>query len=264
MLIAQISDLHIQQAGKHSALIQAERHLAACVSALNRLDPRPDLVVATGDLTEHGRADEYQLLKPLLEQLDIPFLLIPGNHDSPAALRAAFPGHRYLDTGFPFMQYTVDTWPLRIIALDTTVPRSSAGELCAMRLAWLADALAQAPERPTVILMHHPPFETGIKLMDDLGLLQGREAFAEIIAPYRNIERILCGHLHRTIMCRVGGAIASTCPGTAHQIELTLDDAAQDLNFNFEPPGYQLHWQGPQGLVTHHALIGDFPGPYSF
>jgi Icc protein len=112
--------------------------------------------------------------------------------------------------------------------------------------------------------MHHPPFETGIKLMDDLGLLEGREAFAEVIAPYRNIERILCGHLHRTIVCRVGGTVASTCPGTAHQIELNLNNDAHDLSFNFEPPGYQLHWLGPQGLVTHHALIGEFPGPYSF
>jgi Icc protein len=264
MLIAQISDLHIQQAGKHSQLIQAERHLAACVDTLNGLSPRPDLVVITGDLTEHGRAEEYQMLKPLLEQLDIPFLLIPGNHDSPAELRRAFPEHGYLDSGFAFMQYTVDTWPLRIVALDTTVPRSSAGELCEQRLAWLADTLAQAPDRPTVILMHHPPFETGIKLMDDLGLLEGREAFAEVIAPYRNIERILCGHLHRTIVCRVGGTVASTCPGTAHQIALDLNNDAHDLSFNFEPPGYQLHWLGPQGLVTHHALIGEFPGPYSF
>lgn len=263
MLIAQISDLHIQLGGKDSELIQAEQHLTACVDALNRLRPRPDLVVVTGDLTEHGRRDEYLLLKPLLERLDIPFLLIPGNHDSPAMLREVFDTHGYLQTATPFIQYVIDTWPLRIIALDTTVPMQSHGRLCAERLSWLADALAQEPERPTVVLMHHPPFATGIKKMDDLGLLEGREALAEILQPYRNIERVLCGHLHRSITCRIANTLASTCPGTAHQIGLDLDPDSE-LTFNFEPPGYQLHWQGPQGLVTHHALIGKFPGPYPF
>ncbi|NYT61555.1 phosphodiesterase [Alcaligenaceae bacterium] len=263
MLLAQISDLHIQLAGAQSELIQAEAHLSRCVDTLNRLDPRPDLVLITGDLTESGKKEEYLILKPLLEKLDIPYLLIPGNHDSTAMLRASFPEHAYLQGDTPFIQYTIDTWPLRIVALDTSVPMHSHGELCAARLDWLANTLAQEPSRPTVVLMHHPPFNTGIKLMDDIGLLQGREAFTEIIAPYRNIERILCGHLHRTIMCRVGNTVASTCPGTAHQITLNLGSPSA-LHFNFEPPGYQLHSLGAHGLVTHHAVIGEFPGPYQF
>ncbi|MGP1613706.1 MAG: phosphodiesterase [Pollutimonas bauzanensis] len=263
MLLAQISDLHIQREGAHSALIQAETHLLRCIETLNRLRPRPDLLAITGDLTESGRKEEYLILKPMLQKLKMPFLLIPGNHDSRENLRETFREHAYLQGDAPFIQYAMDTWPLRIVALDTTVPMRSHGELCSARLAWLARTLAQQPERPTVVLMHHPPFATGIRLMDELGLLEGREAFADIIAPYRNIERILCGHLHRTIVCRVGNTVASTCPGTAHQIALDLG-APDDLYFNFEPPGYQLHSQGAHGLVTHHAVIGDFPGPYAF
>lgn len=264
MLIAQITDLHIQLGGKDAALIQAEKHLAACVASLNALRPRPDVVVATGDLTEHGSTEEYQRLKPLLEKLDMPFLLIPGNHDSPATLRDCFADHAYLRNDGPFLNYAIEAWPLRIVALDTTIPMRSAGRLCSKRLAWLTDTLAQAPDRPTIIIMHHPPFSTGIQKMDELGLLEGRDAFVDIIAPYRNIERILCGHLHRTIVCRVGGTVASTCPGTAHQIVLDLDPDSDALYFDFEPPGYQLHWMGPQGLVTHHVPVGDFPGPYPF
>jgi Icc protein len=149
------------------------------------------------------------------------------------------------------------------VALDTTVPRRGDGALCQARLDWLARTLAEQPERPTLMLMHHPPFATGIKGMDAIGLLQGREAFIDIIAPYRNIERILCGHLHRSIVCRVGSTVASSCPGTAHQIPLDLR-ADEAPGFNFEPPGYQLHWFSPQGLVSHHAIIGEYPGPYGF
>lgn len=264
MLIAQISDLHIQLRGKDAQLIQPERHLAACVDALNRLDPRPELVVITGDLTEQGSNEEYQTLKRLLERLEIRFLLIPGNHDSPAMLREVFEDHAYLQNSSPFIQYAIDDYPLRIVGLDTTVPMHGHGRLCADRLAWLAETLAQAPKTPTVVLMHHPPFETGIARMDELGLLEGRDEFVKLIGAYPNIERILCGHLHRSIICRVGGTIASTCPSTAHQIELDLRAAPGKLHFNFEPPGYQLHRYGPQGLVTHHAVIGSFPGPYPF
>lgn len=264
MLIAQISDLHIQQAGQHRELIQAEQHLGACVDQINQLDTPPDLVAVTGDLTERGTPDEYRIVKQHLDRLNAPYLVIPGNHDDRGNLRQAFADHDYLQTDSPFIQYVVDQYPLRIVALDTTVPRRSEGELCTLRLQWLADTLGQAPDRTTCILMHHPPFATGIRHMDELGLLRGRDEFEHIISPYRNIERILCGHLHRTIMCRVGNAMASTCPGTAHQIVLDLNPDSTALCFNFEPPGYQLHWQGPQGLVTHHALIGQFPGPYPF
>jgi 3',5'-cyclic AMP phosphodiesterase CpdA len=266
MLIAQISDLHIQQAGQHRELIQAEKHLAAAVDQLNQLDPAPDLVAVTGDLTERGTPDEYRIVKHHLDRLNAPYIVIPGNHDDRDNFRQAWSDVEYLSASAdsPFLQYVIDRYPMRIIALDTTVPRRGEGELCAERLQWLADTLAQTPDRPTCIIMHHPPFATGIRHMDELGLLRGRDDYEKIISSYRNVERILSGHLHRTIMCRVGHAIASTCPGTAHQIALDLDPASTDLCFNFEPPGYQLHWQGPNGLVTHHALIGQFPGPYKY
>ncbi|NGM86179.1 phosphodiesterase [Parapusillimonas sp. SGNA-6] len=266
MLIAQISDLHIQQVGQHRELIQAEQHLAAAVDHINQLHTPPDLVAVTGDLTERGTPDEYRIVRHHLDRLHAPYIVIPGNHDDRDRLRQAWRDADYLNTGndSPYIQYVIDTYPLRFIALDTTVPRRGEGELCDERLQWLADTLAQEPDRDTCILMHHPPFATGIRHMDELGLLRGREPFEQIIASYPNVQRILCGHLHRTIMCRVGHAIASTCPGTAHQIVLDLDPARSDLSFNFEPPGYQLHWQGPHGLVTHHALIGQFPGPYPF
>jgi 3',5'-cyclic AMP phosphodiesterase CpdA len=264
MLIAQISDLHIQQAGPHRDLIQAEQHLSDCIDQLNQLDTRPDLIAVTGDLTERGTPDEYVTVKTQLDRLDAPYIVIPGNHDDRDNMKQAFSDADYLQTDSSFLQYVIDSYPLRIIALDTVVPGRSEGELCTGRLQWLADTLAQAPDRATCILMHHPPFATGIRHMDEMGLLRGRAAFEQIISGYRNVERILCGHLHRTIMCRVGNAMASTCPGTAHQIVLDLHPASTELSFNFEPPGYQLHWQGPNGLVTHHALIGQFPGPYPF
>src|SRR3546814_19533731 len=70
--------------------------------------------------------------------------------------------------------------------------------------------------------MHHPPFITGIAHMDAIGLLAGTAELEQIVAAHPNVERIICGHLHRTIFRRFGGTLASTCPGPAHQVALDL------------------------------------------
>ena len=111
--------------------------------------------------------------------------------------------------------------------------------------------------------MHHPPFETLIGHMDEIGL-EGSAALAKIIARHPQVERILCGHLHRPIQFRFAGTIASTCPSPAHQVALDLaPDAASQ--FKMEPPAFQLHaWKKGLGVVSHTAYIGDFAGPYPF
>jgi len=178
-------------------------------------------------------------------------------------LRASFPRHEYLRQWRPFIQYTIEDWPLRLVALDTVVPKEQGGYLCAERLDWLDRTLAAEPGKPALVLMHHPPFVTFIGHMDKIGL-EGREAFAEVIARHPQVERVLCGHLHRPIQVRLGGTIASTCPSPAHQVALDLQPEAPSM-FRMEPPGFQLHaWRADTGVVSHTVAIGDFAGPYPF
>ena len=154
--------------------------------------------------------------------------------------------------------------PLRIVALDTLVSGETGGALCEERLQWADHILTGAPDKPTLVLMHHPPFVTGIGRMDQFGF-DGRDAFAEIVLRHPQIERIACGHLHRTIETRFAGTVVGTAPSTSHQLVLDLHPGAPPLHFAFEPSGYQLHsWSDGIGLVTHSVVIGDWPGPYSF
>jgi 3',5'-cyclic AMP phosphodiesterase CpdA len=151
---------------------------------------------------------------------------------------------------------------LRIVALDTLVPGKVGGALCEKRLHWLDRTLAAVPDKPTLVLMHHPPFVTGVDQMDKHGF-DGRAALAKIVLRHPQIERILCGHLHRAIESRFAGASVGTAPSTAHQLVLDLRPGAS-LSFAKEPPCYQLHhWREGASLVTHTAAIGDWP-PYSF
>ncbi len=264
MLVCQITDLHIKPRGALAyRVVDTAAYLRNCIAHILAQPQRPDVVVATGDLTDSAQPEAYAHLRQLLAPLSMPVYLLPGNHDSREALRAAFPDYRYLFQMEPFIQFAVEAPPLRLIALDTVIPGRSDGELCAERLAWLEARLAEAPERPTLIFMHHPPFATGIGHMDRIGLANA-PALEAIVRRYPGVERVLCGHLHRPIEVRFGGTIASTSPSPAHQVALDLDpDAASQ--FLLEPPAYRLHWwHEGRGVVTHTAFIGDFAGPYPF
>lgn len=263
MLIAQITDPHIKLPGKLAyQRVDTAAMLARCVDAINGLDPQPDLIVITGDLVDLGQAEEYAHLKSLLAPLRQPIVVVPGNHDDREALRTAFAGDGYLPAD-GFLQFVIeDRYPLRIIGLDTLIPGEGRGELCVGRLAWLAETLAAEPGRPTLLLMHHPPFLSGIGHMDEIGL-SGRQAFAEIVGRHAQIEAILCGHLHRNIQTSVGGRRTLTCPSPAHQVALALRPDAPSC-FCMEPPGYMLHWWRDGQLVSHVAAIGDYGAQYPF
>ena len=263
MLIAQISDMHVKAEGELLyRRIDTAGFLARAVAHVNALDPRPDIVLATGDLVDGGKPEEYAHLRRLLAPLAVPVHLIPGNHDARDALREAFPDHAYLPpTGF--LQYTIENLPVRLIALDTLVPGKPHGELCAERLDWLEARLGES-DRPTVLFMHHPPFDCGIAAFDNSRLSQGDARLAELVRRHDNVERLMCGHVHRPIQMRWAGAMASIAPSTAHQATLDLHDGAT-LSMMMEPPGLALHlWRPGTGLITHVSYIGTFDGPQPF
>ncbi len=256
MLIAQITDLHVTEPGALAAgRIDTGAALAAAVAHLNRLRPRPDLVVITGDLANGPRPAEYEALARLLAPLELPWCAIPGNHDDRDALRALCAGQPWLPAPGPFFHYAIDHLPVRLIALDTVVPGETPGLLCDRRSDWLADRLAEAPGRPTVLLMHHPPHEVGIGFMDALRCF-GTERLARMVEDHPAIERILCGHVHRQTLARWHGTAVSTAPSAAFQFALNLEPGAPPT-VSDEPPALALHlWRAGQGLVSHLQAVG--------
>jgi Icc protein len=261
MLLCQISDLHVI-AGRARAygVVDTAACLERCLQCVAGLDPRPDAVIATGDLVDAADAQSYGLLREILAALPMPVYLLPGNHDERTRLRAAFPDHRYL-RGEGFLQYAIEEHPLRLIALDTVVSGRPEGTLCAQRLDWLGRRLAES-DAPTVIALHHPPFSTGIGHMDRMGL-DDPAALAGIVRRFPQVQRIVCGHLHRPIQALFGGTLASVCPSTAHQVLLDLKPDSP-ARFVLEPAAFQLHLWSSDGLVTHTAYTGRYDGPYPF
>ncbi len=259
MILCQISDPHVVPRGTLAyGRIDTPKFLERCVNKVLALSRQPDATVITGDLTDHAAAEEYGLLRDLLAPLmaRMPVYLAVGNHDDRDALRATFPEHRHLAGDGGFVQYTVEDLDVRLVVLDTLIPGAPGGQLCERRLSWLDRTLA-ASDRPTIVAQHHPPLVTGMTTMDAMAL-EDPQAEAAVLARYPHIERVICGHYHRSIQARFGGTIASVCPSAAHQLLLDLVPDT-GIRFTFEPSAFQLHyWNGAQ-VVTHTQLVEDYP-----
>jgi 3',5'-cyclic AMP phosphodiesterase CpdA len=256
MLIAQISDMHVKKRGEMlSGTLDSYAKLAAAIGRIGNLEPQPDLLVATGDLTADGKPEEYQALRELLAELDIPYLLLPGNHDDRENLRAAFPDQPF-EAG-PFLHYTVDDWPVRLVALDSVIPGDPRGEFCPARCRWLDESLAEAPDKPTILMIHHPPFATGIGHMDRMGL-EDASGLGAVVERHGQVIRILCGHIHRPVQTMFHGVPTTVTPATSFQVQLKLA-SGQGIQWTQEPSAFQLHSWAPDGeLVSHTAYVEEY------
>jgi 3',5'-cyclic AMP phosphodiesterase CpdA len=249
--LVQITDFHV---GRKILFPSGERdlydELVLSVKRIASLDPLPDLVVITGDLAHHGREEDYRRVKEVLDGLPVPYYIVVGNHDSRAGLRSVFSSHSYLRTGEDFIQYTLENYPVRIIALDTLAVGSHRGLIDAKRLAWLDRELSAQPERPTIIFLHHPPFETGMPYPDSLGL-DGKEELGRIIARHPNVEAVASGHTHRDSVVRWHGTVAYVTPSSSFRYKLEFHDV-DDLDPLYTPPSFRVfRWDPEVGLVSH-------------
>ncbi|GHF41511.1 3',5'-cyclic AMP phosphodiesterase CpdA [Deinococcus metalli] len=252
MLIAQLSDPHVDvtRPGKAEALARAVAHLRA-------LPMRPDAVLITGDCTEHGRADEYDTFEALTAPLDMPVYVVPGNHDDRAAMLARY-GHLGTQRLDGFLHYVVDDFPVRLIGLDTQRPGSGSGELCDDRLAWLADRLAEAPDRPTLLFMHHPPLTSGLDVMDAIGL-RGTQRLCDLVRAHPHVSRVVAGHVHMALTAGFDHSTVMTCPGTDHTFQPDLTQPER-LVLQYQPPVALLHrWSERTGLLSFTHLLEDRP-----
>ncbi len=255
MIIAQLSDPHLRVDGKLlKGLVDSEAALAACIARLKDFEPRPDVVLATGDLVDKGRRRNYRALRRALDELAMPVYLIPGNNDHRVKMRQAFADWGYLPEDGDFLHYTVEDHPLRLIGLDTLADDGPGGEMCRRRLRWLAARLAEQPERPSVLFMHHPPFATGLECIDAKPFI-GAGNLERLVRRHSQVEHLICGHAHRQVTVRWAGTTATTAPSIAFQSELVLRRGAPSTNV-MEPvfcPIYQ--WTPENGLIGHLCMV---------
>jgi 3',5'-cyclic AMP phosphodiesterase CpdA len=261
MLIGQLTDIHLGFDPENPAERNRKR-LDRTIAHLSRPGHQPNMLLATGDLTESGDIDSYRRLRDAFGQCPFPVWPCLGNHDLRANFNVCFPEIPLADG---FVQYEVPgTGSLRVLVIDTLEEGHHGGAFCDTRAAWLSAKLAEAPEVVTAIAMHHPPLQVGIDWMDMAADDPWVARFAATIAPHGQVRALICGHLHRPVSASWNGVTVSVCSSSAPQLALDLtkidpelpDDRAMILE---EPPAYALHrWDG-RHLVSHFDTVDDYP-----
>lgn len=258
MIIVQVSDFHVDLCVRTAAgTVDTRERLRQAVAWVDALRPVPDVVLVTGDLVNDGTPEQYAFVKQMLSMLTVPCYVVPGNHDDRENMRRAFADQGYLDSESDYLHYVIDGCPLRLVALDTLIPGQEQGELCTRRLTWLEERLSDAPARPTLIFMHHPPFATGMPTFDMIGL-RGAPEMAALIARHSQIEAIICGHVHQPLHTKWCGTVAYTAASISFQYPLDLGPSAAMEPVYAPPTGRMYVWDQRTGLVAHllHIAAG--------
>ncbi len=250
MVIAQISDTHILARSSDQAVGRRRAdNLRRCIADINR--QRPDLVVHTGDITQDGRPDEYARAREILAPLEAPLYVIPGNRDRRDGLRAAFGDHGYLPKAGAFLHYTIEDRPVRLVALDSVEAGDRKGAFCKRRQVWLDGVLGRAPDKPTVLLIHHPPFDVADHYTG--GYRRPAEAveLAAVVSRHPQVVRLLCGHVHCPVHRHWAGTLATIMPSVAVDVRKGADSTRAGA-----APMYCLHVMSGE-LVSHTRIVTD-------
>ncbi len=243
LVIAHITDTHFGNEEGYAA-----DRTKRVLDELLRMDPRPDVLVHSGDVADHGYPAEYAEAVQVLSAWEDPMVICPGNHDVRAPYVEAF-----LDAhpGPANRAHTVNG--VRFLMLDSLIDevdgeRQDPGLLGPDTLAWLDTELTDDTS-PTFVALHHPPVELGVSLMDPI-MLTDAAALAEVVRRHEHVRATLCGHAHTmgtsTFAGRpllVGGGVVSTVP---------LDQEDHPLVWYDAPPSYAIHFLHSDGRVTSH------------
>ena len=194
--LIQLTDLHVDAPGAPSGRgVDTIDVVERALRAVEEAAARPDALVFTGDLTEHGDPDEYRRLRAVLEpvaaRLGVPAVFAAGNHDDRAALREHLLGEQ--PSTAP-LDHAVRIGDLRIVVLDSTVPGKAYGELTTEQLDWLRAELAEPAPAGTVLALHHPPLPSTSAFIESIELQHRAELAAAIEGT--DVRIVLAGHTH--------------------------------------------------------------------
>jgi Icc protein len=242
LVIAHVSDTHFGD-----RIREPTARSAAVMDHLLAMAPRPDLLVVSGDVADHGLPEEYVAARTWLDRWPGVAAVCPGNHD----VRAAFVTGLGIGT-----RTVVEAGGARFVMLDSLIDaiggeRIDPGELGEDQLAWLDGVLGTDP-RPAYVVLHHPPTTISLELMDPIRLVDG-DALAAVIARHPHVVATLVGHAHTmaatTFAGRpllVGGGVVSTVTASAEGPPTLWYDA---------PPSFALHLVEDGRVTTHWRAL---------
>ena len=245
-LLAHITDTHILPPGQVLyGDIDTALHLRQTVRSIERMRPRPDVVLITGDLVENGDDAAYQHFIDLISPLKMPTYVIPGNHDDPQVMLASFSATSHFPASDETCQFVVDDFPFTIIALNSHSEGTELPELDETRLNWLLHQL-DCTDKPVLLALHHPPMTTGIELID-MGGSEWFQGLKSALAVHRQVKLVICGHCHTDLYGQIAGVPVYMAGATSHQLIATRGLTVAPSTIN-----------AAATVTLHHFIDGEF------
>jgi len=212
-----LADIHLVPEGKLSHGLDTLDRLNQAVAYVNDVHANADFVVFAGDLADHGEAAAYARFKTAIAPLTPPAYLTLGNHDHrPTFLDVMGRAHANADSGC--VDHVIDAGDHRVILLDTSDPElHGAGRLEARQIDWLKARMAEVPDTPVIIVLHHniAPFD----VQTDFIILQDNDAFADAVLGHAHVRQVISGHVHMTTSGTYRGVPFCTFAGAHYSIE---------------------------------------------
>ena len=238
--LAQITDTHLgEEPGTRLLDLDTDASLQAVLELLQREQQGLDLLLATGDLSDHGSAPSYLRLARYLEPLGLPVFALPGNHDRRENLAAACGSCLSLA---PLLR--LGNW--QIVMLDSQVPGEVGGELGTSQLAFLASALEQgrSDDLHTLVCLHHQPVAVGCAWLDEQMVADAEALFAQLDAV-PGVRAVLWGHVHQARDEQRGPLRLMSTPSTCVQFA----PGSENFLADDQPPGYRWLELHPDGRI---------------
>ena len=250
--LIQLSDLHLVPPGKLTSKVLDTNSILE--ETINEILRKKDYfgeiegLLVTGDVSDDGSIESYLSAHEKLIKLNVPVLVIPGNHDLRNPMREVFNEHVEFSTNSSQFDWVFKYEETVIVGLDSLVEGENFGFLEKTSLEFLSNQLSIHNGSDIVLLIHHPPIKTGIYFMDKIGLTNSSD-LSECLKATNRPVRILCGHVHGVYHGLLGIHPVVSAPSVCSAFEFNRKKFAP-VGFNRGPTGYAYLETSPNGFWT--------------
>ncbi len=246
-----MSDLHLVGHGAVSMTLDTAARLEQAVDCINDRYADADFCIIAGDLTDEAEMAAYERLKAIARGIAIPTCITLGNHDDRATFLAVL-GQEWADeTGK--VNHVIDAKGYRVIVLDRSEPGLVDGVLTPARMDWLRVRLAEAADRPVIVVLHHNANALHIEA-DSLKLLDDAP-FIAALKTHRDVRQVIAGHVHLTPTALYHGIPITTLAGGHYSVSFNADQPRMPFK-SLTGPGQMVVVPGTAHSTT--VLFEDF------
>ncbi len=238
--LVQVTDTHLnRERGGDLLGLDTDFSLQHVIDLVRKDRAQTDLVLATGDISDHGSKAAYGRALQYFGQLNSPVMWLPGNHDRTDSMA------EILGSGGELPRLAeANGW--QVVMLNSQIPGEVGGRLGAGELQFLQQSLEDAQQRSlhSLVCLHHQPIAMGSAWIDRQ-MVEDRDAFLQLIDGFSCVRGILWGHVHQQLDRERNGVKFMSTPSTCIQFAPGSDDFAVD---NIAP-GYRWLDLYPDGRI---------------